>query len=261
MPLKHVINSLSLLNPGRVIQKTNSVPSLFFASKSIAEIAGVLVAPKKPLTPFFRYLQLTRPKILSEHPKMHTVEVVKEVAKRWETVDQATRQKLEDEYKKERDVYEKLNTQYKAKLTPEMVETLKMARQERQESREKRQLRKRNKELDKPKKIPSAFLRFLSEQRLKSPPPPSVSYQVFLKQVAEKWATLSDADKKPYFDAYHKEATGYKVALEKWEAKMLKDGNLDVVRSPLLLETPLSSSGKATASSSTRSARSRKSVD
>lgn len=246
MPLKHLINSLSILSPVRAIQKTNSVPSVFFASKTINELAGVAAAPKKPLTPYFRFMKATRAKVQSENPKFGVTDVIKEVAKRWALVDTTTKKKFEDEYKKDREVYDKQQIQYKLTLTPEIVESLKQARQDKLETRERRILKKKTRELEKPKKVPTAFLRFVQDERAKIQP--TGNYQVFLKQMGEKWNQLSEAMKKPYIDAYQKEQEAYKVTLDTWEKKMLKEGHLDLVRSKLLIEppTPKTASPKTT---------------
>lgn len=243
---------MNLLNSSRVLQKSNSVPSRYFASKTLADIANVPRPPKKPLTPYFRFLAQSRSKIQAENPKFTVVEITKEIAKRWETVDEGTRQKLQEEYKKDKELYEKQYSQYATKLTPEMKESLKLARQEKQEIRERRLLKKRNRELEKPKRVASAFLRYTIEEKAKNKN--IGNYQEYLKQLGQQWAQLSDAQKKPYQDSYEKDAAAYKVALEKWETKMLKEGNLDLVRSPLLFDAPV----KTPKTASPTSGRSRK---
>lgn len=237
--LKHLMNSMNLLNSTRVIHKTNNLPALYLSSKSITELTGGLQAPKRPLTPYFRFLKQTRPKILSENPNLSNIEVVKEMAKRWEVADGGLKSSLETEYKKEHEVYVKQLIEYKSKLTPDMIENIKLARQEKMENKEKRLIRKKNRELGKPKRAPSSFLRYVLEQKAKQEP--IANYTQFIKKVSEQWSKLSDAEKKPYQDAFHKETAQYKEKLEKWETKMLKEGHLEVVRNPLLLDTPAKS--------------------
>lgn len=52
-------------------------PSANITTKSQEEKFGLPPRPRKPLTPFFRFLAETRPKVTKENPKLSTMEVVK----------------------------------------------------------------------------------------------------------------------------------------------------------------------------------------
>lgn len=116
--------------------------SQLFATKTIEEKLGFPLKPKKPLTPYFRYLKEVRPQVLKDNPKFSTTDIVKLVAKQWETVDEATKKKLEDLFKKEQMDYVGLRAKYESKLTEDQKFEIKNAKMEKVESKEKRAMKK-----------------------------------------------------------------------------------------------------------------------
>lgn len=53
------------------------IPSANVATKSQEEKFGLPPRPRKPLTPYFRFLADVRPKVVKENPKLSVLEVVK----------------------------------------------------------------------------------------------------------------------------------------------------------------------------------------
>lgn len=51
------------------------------------EIRNLPQKPKKPLTPYFRFMKQIRPELTKEIPKAKLTDFVKECALRWEKVD------------------------------------------------------------------------------------------------------------------------------------------------------------------------------
>lgn len=98
--------------------------------------------PKKPLTPFFRFIALNRAETLKQNENIKAMGVVQLLAKKWAVVDENLKQKLSAEYMKEKEEYTRKIAQYEAKLTDEQKATIRGARQELDESREKRALKK-----------------------------------------------------------------------------------------------------------------------
>lgn len=87
--------------------------------------------------------------------------------------------------------------EYKNKLTMEQqIELLRIDDQKRQK-KQSRYRKKQNVKLGKPKRFISAFLYFQTEQ-LKQTSPNGDRQRIQL--IREKWATLSESEKKPYFD-------------------------------------------------------------
>ena len=89
--------------------------------------------------------------------------------------------------------------------------------------------------LDRPKKPASAFLRFLGEERVKSPQGTS-TYREWQLKTAAKWNALTDGQKEKYISAFKSESESYKQHLAKWELKMVKQGHVDVVRNEALID-------------------------
>ena len=98
--------------------------------------------PKKPLTPFFRYMALNRKDALAQNKDLGATGIVQYLAKKWETVDENTKNKLMDEYMSEKEVYTKKIAQYQTKLTEEQKAGIRELKMEVEESREKRAYRK-----------------------------------------------------------------------------------------------------------------------
>lgn len=109
---------------------------------SIEEKLKIPPRPKKPLTPFFRFLALNREKALSQNKDLKAMGVVQVVSKEWANVDQQLKAKLTDEYMKEKEDYTKIIAQYETKLTDEQKDGIRVAKQERVEGKEKRAHRK-----------------------------------------------------------------------------------------------------------------------
>lgn len=103
---------------------------------------GLPEKPKKPLTPYFRFLKQVRSQVVEKNPKATIPEVIRMVAKQWETVDEATKSKFEEEFKKEKITYIEKRAQYDSKLTDDQKTDIKHMKQELTESREKRAFKK-----------------------------------------------------------------------------------------------------------------------
>jgi transcription factor A len=74
------------------------------------------------------------------------------------------------------------------------------------------------------------------ESNKKEPKSEGVAYRKWQSEVAEKWKKMSDDEKKPYNQAATVELEKYKQELSKWELKMIRLGNVDLVREASLIE-------------------------
>lgn len=178
-----------------------------------------------------------RPEIRAKDPKISIIDTIKVIAKRWETVDPTTKKKLEEEYKNDQIQFIEKRAEYDSKLTDAQRIDIKLLKDELAEAKDKRLHRKKVKQLGRPKKPASAFLRYLSEQRTKLPQSPNETYRDWQKKIAAKWTEFSDKEKEKYVVASHSEYGRYKLEISKWEEEMVKQGNLDVVRQEALIET------------------------
>ena len=106
------------------------------------EKLGLPPKPKRPLTPYFRFLVQARTQVQQSNPKLSTIEIVQACAKRWADVDESTKQKLTEEYMKDKEQFIKQRAQYESKLTDEQRYDIEAAKQDIEESKEKRAHRK-----------------------------------------------------------------------------------------------------------------------
>lgn len=96
-------------------------------------------------------------------------------------------------------------------------------------------------ENNKPTRPPTGFIRFVVEAKNIIPRDPSQSYLEWQKKAGEKWNSLTDEQKKVYTDAAQPDFVKYRQELSKWELKMIRMGNTDLVREEAMIE---SSGGK-----------------
>ncbi|XP_039958128.1 transcription factor A, mitochondrial isoform X1 [Bactrocera tryoni] len=206
--------------------------------RTLEEKLGLPPRPKKPLTPYFRYMQEQRPKILAENPKFSTTDIVRVLSKRWSNADAALKKRLQDDYKREQQEFVEIRAKYEAKMTDEQRAELKQLKQDVQDAKDRRMMRKRIKELGRPKKPASAFLRFLIQERTNSPQTPKQTYREWHQKCTEKWSRLSDKEKEAYLIESRKDMEVYKKEIALWEEKMVRLGNIDVVRHGNLIDPP-----------------------
>lgn len=71
-----------------------------------------------------------------------------------------------------------------------------------------------------------------------------LSYRDYHKSIVEKWHALPEAKRTAYNEAYKGELEAYKRDLAKWELKMIRLGNQELVRPEALIEQTLDISRK-----------------
>ncbi|XP_026843560.1 transcription factor A, mitochondrial isoform X1 [Drosophila persimilis] len=214
-------------------------------SKTVEEQVGLPPRPKKPLTPYFRFMREMRPKLIATNPTITTIEVVRQLAKSWVDADTNLKERLQVEFKKDQQVYLEQRTKYDATLTDEQRAGIKQLKKDIGEAKERRQLRKRVKELGRPKKPASAFLRFIISERVNTPQTPQQTYREWHQKTTAKWSRLSDAEKAVYIQETRNELEIYKKAISVWEEKMIRLGHIDVVRHGNLIDPPEPKTRKA----------------
>ncbi|KAH8316030.1 hypothetical protein KR074_009000 [Drosophila pseudoananassae] len=207
-------------------------------SKTLEEQVGLPPRPKKPLTPYFRFMRDQRPKLIAANPKLSTIEAVRQLSKSWSEADVKLKERLQTEYKKDQQIYLEQRTKYDATLTEEQRAEIKQLKQDIVEAKERRQLRKRVKELGRPKKPASAFLRFIASERTNTPQGPQQTYRDWHQKTTAKWSRFSDSEKEVYMQESRKELEIYRKAISVWEEKMIRLGHIDVVRHGNLIDPP-----------------------
>lgn len=191
----------------------SSSPS--YAAKTFEEKLGLPPKPKKPLTPFFRFMQDQRPKIKAANPKLHLSDVVKQISKEWENADPSMKQRLLEQFKKDQQTYIETRTKYDSKITDEQRSQIKELKQELSEAKERRMMRKRIKELGRPKKPASAFLRFIAKERVATPQTSKETFREWHQKATARWKTLAEEQKNVYLVDARKELDKYKLVKDR----------------------------------------------
>ncbi|GLV39412.1 mitochondrial transcription factor A [Carabus blaptoides fortunei] len=187
--------------------------------QSVEEKYNIPPKPKRPLTPYFKYMAQIRPELKRAQPHAKVTDLVRETALRWEKIEPQVKQKLEAEYKHEHEIYAKERLQYDTQLTDDQKNALKQARIDRLESLEKRKYRKKCKDNNKPKKPCSAFVLYMKSVM---PNRGSREFKQFQKDTASSWFELPDTEKKPFVDEMHRQMKEYQKLMVEWERKMIK---------------------------------------
>lgn len=160
---------------------------------------------------------------------MKVLEVVQECAKRWNTYDESKKESLNAEYQKEKESYIKEKAIYENSLTDTHRELIQGYKQDLVDYREKRAYRKKVREMEKPKRPATGFLRYLSK-RYGDKNRGTLDYRQFQSKVAEEWNSMDEAGKKSYVESFEAELKEYKRELAKWELKMIRMGYVELVR-------------------------------
>lgn len=187
-----------------------SLSSSSYGTKTLEEKAGLPPKPKKPLTPYFRFMKEQRPKLQAANPNVSITDLVKQMSKQWEAADPSLKQRFQEEYKKDQQKYLETRTKYDAKITDEQRSQIKELKQEQIEAKERRMMRKRIKELGRPKKPASAFLRFIAKERTLTPQKANETFREWHQKATARWAALTDEQKSAYMIDARKELEVYK---------------------------------------------------
>lgn len=230
------------LNPRLVnVIQSNSVKGM-----TLEEKLGLPSKPKKPLTPYHKFLSDTRPQVLRANPKLSMKEVIQDCAKKWNQIDDIMKKKMKDEYLKEKEQYLTELAMHDKKLTDKQKQEIEAAKKDAIENKEKRAYKKRLIENKKPKKPASGHVRFVTEA-FKERDRGELPMVEFGKQLAKEWHALPEAKKSVYKNAYKADFALYKEDLIKWELKMIRLGNTDLVRKqalPVSMKKPLQRTAK-----------------
>ncbi|XP_015596971.1 transcription factor A, mitochondrial [Cephus cinctus] len=205
--------------------------------KMTEEEIGLPPRPKKPLPPFFRYLEMKRPTAKLEHPELKLTELTKLLSEGWATFDPMQKDMMQKQYDQEMLLYAKSFSEYKKSITPEQKLKIKLAKEQKKISKEKSKDRQKNASFGKPKKPMSSFLRYI-QSRKHEYDKTKISYKDFLNSVKQEYNALPESKKVELREEFMKDLQEYKVAIIEWEKKMIKLGYPDVVRNSSTLNIP-----------------------
>ncbi|KAL5281567.1 TFAM family protein [Megaselia abdita] len=206
--------------------------------KTLEEKVGLPPKPKKPLTPYFRYMKDSRETVRKENPEMSIMDLTKLMSKQWETVEEKTKTRYMNDFKKDQIKYVEERAKYDSKITDEQRQEMQQIKQDKIDAKQRKAIKQRVKELGRPKRPTSAFLRFVIQERVTTPQSISQTYRQWHAKATEKWTRMPEADKEAYILDARKDYETYKSQIKVWEEKMIKLGHMDVVRSDSLIDPP-----------------------
>ncbi|XP_073991550.1 transcription factor A, mitochondrial-like isoform X2 [Rhodnius prolixus] len=211
----------------RCVATARFTTSTYCNKQSLEEKLGLNPKPRKPVTPFFRFIASIRPEILQQQPNMKPTEIVKVAAERWKKADENTKDNLKKLY--DQDVLKYLSElkQYEQNLSPGDRDMITLEKESLKLRKERGKLKKRREELGRPRKPTPPFLLFLQSQVSKRG---TTSYKEWIASITNAWKSLSQEDKAPYFEKHKKEMEEFKTKLEKWEKEMVTQGLGSVIR-------------------------------
>lgn len=98
--------------------------------------------PKRPVSPYVRFLVSSRSQVLQSNPKLSSPEVFQACARKWAHADKKIKKKLTEEYEKDKENYLEQIARYKKELTADQKQMIADAKENSLESKHKRAFRK-----------------------------------------------------------------------------------------------------------------------
>ncbi|CAH2043408.1 unnamed protein product, partial [Iphiclides podalirius] len=198
----------------------NSIQVCSYTKKSAEAKLGI-EKPKRPLTPFFKFMTQMRPALLAKNPGISSKEAIAWTSKHWQQLDTETKTQMVKEYEKDLEDYKKIKAMYEASLTEQQKEDIKRVKAEMAASKEKRKLKAELKELGKPKKPMSSYFLFTQTKKDLFKGNEMKEYQ---EKIKADWLTLPDSERIKFEKQAQTLMEKYKKDLEAWELKMIAIG-------------------------------------
>lgn len=190
--------------------------------------------PKKPLTPYFRFLRDYRQDKIKSNPEVKATELVKMGAADWAKAHASIKDKYTNEYKQDLEEYTVKMTAYNAKLTPEQQESIKEIRRLKTASKLKREIKKKSRDLHKPKRPLGPYMQFLMEKSKDE----KENMVVLMQKYKGQFQLLPDAVKQKYVQLFEDDRKRYELQMKEWEQRMIAEGHEDLVRHASQPRTP-----------------------
>ncbi|XP_042226526.1 transcription factor A, mitochondrial-like isoform X2 [Homarus americanus] len=201
--------------------------------QTIAEQLGLPEPPKRPLAPHLRFMKHFLEENKRKLPKWSTQEIFVKTVQDWKTISPIEKGKWTSEYEREKTLYDIRYTDYMKKISPKQLESIRNLKKKRSEDKIKRQLRREKKkeveELGKPKYPGNAFILYVSTLDRGE-----AASKDFVSGAARQWHLLPEERQNVFREKAKKKLEEYQRELAEWEAKMLKAGRVDLVRSSQL---------------------------
>ncbi|XP_068439388.1 transcription factor A, mitochondrial-like [Clinocottus analis] len=196
-------------------------------------------APKRPMNAYLRYAVQQRPVIFRYNPELKGVDVTRQIAQQWRTMDPKQKQPFQEAFVQAREQYKVDHQRYKAQLSPAQVQQQVLERKQRLAKRKAIRKKRENTTMGKPKRPRTPWNIFMSEHFEEAK---GTTAPVKLKSLHEDWKKLSSHQKQVYTQLAQDDKIRYKNEITAWENHMIEIGREDLIR-----ERTLSSKIKTTA--------------
>lgn len=145
-----------------------------------------------------------------QNPELSIMDITKMMSQKWETVEEKTKTRYMGEFRKEQIKYVEERAKYDSKITDEQRKEIQQLKQDKLDAKQRIAIKKRVKELGRPKRPTSAFLRFIIKERVSTPQSISQTYREWHAKATEKWSRMPEGDKEVYILDARKEYETYK---------------------------------------------------
>ncbi|XP_046407738.1 transcription factor A, mitochondrial-like isoform X2 [Ischnura elegans] len=162
--------------------------------------------PKKPLSPYFRFMAEMRPDLKKSHPDCKVTELAKFLGDKWEKFPQETKQRYLENYRKDMIVYVDAKNKYEMQLTDDQKQLLKRAKEEMVAAKENRKLKKE-----------------------------------WVSKLGKEWSDMPPELKATYHRQFSSAMESHRRQIHEWEERMIRMGHIDLVRSEALIEPKVTS--------------------
>lgn len=156
-----------------------------------------------------RFYKDIRPNLVQNNPASTMGVLAQLAAAKWKQADQQTKDKYNDEFRKDQESFLSEIARYQNTLTDEQREKVKQMKVLISEKRKSREKRQKSRELGKPKHPVPAFTQYLTEQTTKVDKT-KVVFREFAVKMGENWRAMSESEKAVYLDKYKVDMAAYK---------------------------------------------------
>ncbi|XP_077300083.1 mitochondrial transcription factor A [Arctopsyche grandis] len=183
--------------------------------------------PKRPLTAFIKFFTQIRPTLVAKNPGTSATSILKMASQHWHQLGDDVKEKLSKEFLKEMEEFKKIKATYEASLSEEQKQEIKKVRKQMDDAKEKKKLKSDYKEFGRPKKPMSSYLLFCNKHRDSYKDLNFTDFQIDMKN---KWYALAEEERSIWNNQAQKLKDEYRKKLTLWEEKMIRMGNIDLVR-------------------------------
>merc|ERR1712106_1197131 len=130
--------------------------------QTVAEELGLPTPPKMPANGYLRYLNAIRPNVKRQYPSIEAKAITTKLAQYWQALPAHEKIRWNNEYQKEKEIYDRKNEEYLRKLSPKQIQDMKDLKSQRRHDKAKklqnREIKKESESLGKPKHPGNVFM-------------------------------------------------------------------------------------------------------